>query len=86
MRSRVILWSTWLLPLYFTGRAILLKYHTLTEYGCDAAASAIALGPVSNSFDDLLSSHPSSLSGFPSIRYSIPSQVVSNALVTLLGL
>ncbi|GBP48777.1 hypothetical protein EVAR_32801_1 [Eumeta japonica] len=61
------------------------KYDIHTRYGYVITASVAAFCPLSESAGGPLSSQSFSSIRFPSIRYPIPSQEASNALITRLG-
>ncbi|GBP59103.1 hypothetical protein EVAR_48079_1 [Eumeta japonica] len=64
------------------------KYHTLTEYGREAAASAVVFGSVQADYRFLPLHHPDPFTSYRILilQYPIPFQEAGDALVTALGL
>ncbi|GBP53014.1 hypothetical protein EVAR_80976_1 [Eumeta japonica] len=69
----VALWPTWL-PRNNGPPAQLLIYHSLTEFKCEVAASAVAIRPVSESTGGPLPAHIVSSIWSRSIRHLVPFQ------------
>ncbi|GBP34094.1 hypothetical protein EVAR_28227_1 [Eumeta japonica] len=70
-----MLWPTWLQMKIESTRRV--KYHILTEYRCEAAASVVASHPANESSGGPLPPFHQSTS----YRYSISAQEAGNALV-----
>ncbi|GBP13890.1 hypothetical protein EVAR_10461_1 [Eumeta japonica] len=68
------------------GSARPVKYHTLPEYGCEVAASAVTFRPLSKSPEGILLPLPLHHPDPPSISYLIPFQKASNTSAIALEL